>query len=125
VEAFSPADIDYFMDMLRNAQELGRPLSDVYAVMVTSKGNYQIRFTGNQYQIKSFTKDQIKSFTKDFANFMTKSYSKNLELGFLNFISEKMNIKSINLYKMETGGTTKEIKMNSDKISLTTTSCPT
>ncbi|MCD0479794.1 hypothetical protein LPB90_15130 [Chryseobacterium sp. LC2016-29] len=122
---FSPADINYFMDMIRNALEAGRSLSDVYAVMVTSTGNYQIRFTGNQYQIKSFTKQQIENFTKDFAPFITKNYSNNLELGFLNFISEKMNIKAVNLYKLEANGVAKEIKMNSDKTSLTKTDCPT
>jgi len=125
IQAFSQADMAYFMDMISNAQEAGRPLSDVYAVMVTSNGNYQIRFTGNQYQIKNFTNAQIKSYTKDFATLMIKNYSNNLELGFLNFISEKMNIKSVNLYKMESNGAVKEIKMNSDKTSLTTTNCPT
>ena len=123
IRMFSPADMNYFMDMIRNAQDAGRSLSDVYAVMVTSTGNYQIRFTGNQYQIKSFTKQQIENFTKEFPDFMSK-YSDNLELGFLNFISEKMNIKATNLYKMETDGTAKEIKMNNDKTSLTKTECP-
>jgi hypothetical protein len=110
------------MDMLRNAQEAGRPLSDVYAVMVTSSGNYQIRFTGNQYQLKNFTSDQIKNFTKDFPTFMEK-YSGDLETGFLNFISEKMNVKATNLYKMDSNGTNYEIKLTPEKAKVTT-GCP-
>ncbi|KAA0130443.1 hypothetical protein FY557_01585 [Chryseobacterium sp. SN22] len=122
IKMFSPADIWYFMDMLKNAQEAGRPLSDVYAVMVTSKGNYQIRFTGNQYQIKSFTAQQIENFTKDFPTFMEK-YSNDLELGFLNFISEKMNVKATNLYKMDSNGTNYEIKLTAEKTKMTS-GCP-
>ncbi|WNI37199.1 hypothetical protein [Chryseobacterium sp. SG20098] len=122
IKMFSPADIDYFMDMLRNAQEAGRPLSDVYAVMVTSSGNYQIRFTGNQYQIKSFTKQQIENFTKEFPTFMAK-YNNDLETGFLNFLSEKMNVKATNLYKMDSNGTNYEIKLTPEKAKVTT-GCP-
>lgn len=122
IKMFSPADIDYFMDMLRNAQEAGRPLSDVYAVMVTSSGNYQIRFTGNQYQLKNFTSEQIKNFTNDFPDFMAK-YSGDLETGFLNFLSEKMNVKATNLYKMDSNGTNYEIKLTAEKTKMTS-GCP-
>ncbi|WP_370895280.1 hypothetical protein [Chryseobacterium gossypii] len=122
IKMFSPADIAYFMDMLKNAQNTGRPLIDVYAVMVTSKGNYQIRFTGNQYQIKSFTSQQIKDFSDQYRIIMAKS--SDLELSFLNFLSEKMNVKAINLYRMDSNGTNYEIKLNDDKISKSTTGCP-
>lgn len=122
IKMFSPADIAYFMDMLRNSQEAGRPLTDVYAVMVTSAGNYQIRFTGNQYQLKSFTSDQIKNFTKDFPDFMAK-YPNDLETGFLNFLSEKKNVKATNLYKMDSNGTNYEIKLTAEKTKMTS-GCP-
>ncbi|WP_146207837.1 hypothetical protein [Chryseobacterium sp. AG844] len=122
IKMFSPADIAYFMDMLRNAQEAGRPLTDVYAVMITSSGNYQIRFTGNQYQLKNFTSDQIKKFTNDFPDFMAK-YSGDLETGFLNFLSEKMNVKATNLYKMDSNGTNYEIKLTAEKTKMTS-GCP-
>ncbi|AZA82527.1 hypothetical protein C1637_07945 [Chryseobacterium lactis] len=123
IKMFSPADVWYLMDMLRNAQEQGRPLSDVYAVMVTSKGNYQIRFIGNQYQIKSFTKQQIEDFTKSYKGLMGEE-STDLELSFLNFISETMNVKAVNLYKMDSNGTNYEIKLNDDKKGKITTGCP-
>ncbi|WP_292010561.1 hypothetical protein, partial [Chryseobacterium sp.] len=82
IKMFSPADVWYFMDMIKNAQEQGRPLSEVYAVMISIKGNYQIRFVGNQYQIKTFTPAQISNFTKDYIKYMAK-FSGDLELGFL------------------------------------------
>ncbi len=122
IKMFSPADMWYFMDMLMNAQEAGRPLTDVYSVMVSSSGNYQIRFTGNQYQIKSFTKKQIEDFKISYVDYMSK-YENDLESGFLNFISEKMNIKAINLYKMDKNGTNYEIKLTAEKTK-TTTGCP-
>ena len=122
IKMFSPSDVAYFMDMLKNAQEAGKPLTDVYAVMVTSNGNYQIRFTGNQYQLKSFTKQQLEDYTKAFPDFMAK-YSGDLESGFLNFLSERMNVKATNLYKMDSNGTNYEIKLTAEKTKMTS-GCP-
>ncbi|WP_353148616.1 hypothetical protein [Chryseobacterium sp.] len=121
IKMFSPADISYFMDMLRNAQAAGRPLTDVYAVMVTSNGNYQIRFTGNQYQLKNFTTQQLEDFTKSFKEIMKQSYD--LEFDFLKFLSEKMNVKATNLYKMDADGTNYEIKLSEDKTTKSTAGC--
>lgn len=121
IKMFSPADVGYFMDMLHNAQAAGRPLVEVYAVMVTSTGVYQIRFTGNQYQLKSFTKEHIDAFREPYKNAMLDS--KNLEVSFLSFLSEKMNLKSINLYKMHSNGATSEIKLNPDKQTVSTSNC--
>lgn len=120
---FSPADVGYFMKMIKNAQDAGRPLGDVYAVLVSSIKNYQIRFTGNQYQIKTFTDAQRDAFSKLYINFMEK-YSKKLELGFLKFIDEKMNLKGISLYRMNSDGSTTEIKLNTDKTDTAETNCP-
>ncbi|AZA82529.1 hypothetical protein C1637_07935 [Chryseobacterium lactis] len=45
----------------------------------------------------------------------TMNKSRDLELTFLNFISETMNVKAVNLYKMDSNGTNYEIKLNDDK----------
>lgn len=126
IKIFSPADVNYFMDLIQNAQNLGKSLSDPYAVMVTSSGNYQIRFTGNQYQIKTFTDEQIENFSKDFATYMNKKIgnSDKLEHGFLYFMSEKMNLKGITLYRMNSNGTSIEIKLNTEKTDTVETNCP-
>lgn len=122
IKMFSPADVGYFMDMLSNAQTAGRPLMDVYAVMVTSNGSYEIRFTGNQYQIKTFTQQQIEGFKEGYKNVMLKS--NNQAAAFLNFLSEKMNIKATNLYRLNSDGGTEEIKLNGNKVTTTTSDCP-
>ncbi|WP_347220117.1 hypothetical protein [Chryseobacterium sp.] len=112
IKMFSPADIGYFMGMVSNAQAGGRPLTNPYAVMVTSSGMYQIRFTGSAAQIKTFTEAQINGFKGDYLKSMTKS--KNLESSLLKFLKEKMGIEGVNLYRMQQIGKTTEVKLGND-----------
>ncbi|MXS69908.1 hypothetical protein GSF70_01600 [Flavobacteriaceae bacterium W22] len=123
IKMFSPADMVYFMDLVKNAKDNGRPLSDVYGIMVSSLGNYQIRFTGNEYQIKTFTNAQKEAFKGPFIDFISKNKKMSLELKFLKFIDEYMNLKGISLYRMNTDGTT-EIKLNADKTDIIPINCP-
>lgn len=126
IKAMSPADVAYFMDMVKNAQDAARPLGEVYAIMVSSSVNYQIRFTGNQYQIKIFTDAQRDGFRTSYTTFMESKINnqKQLEFGFLYFISEKMNLKGVSLYRMNADGTTTEIQLNADKTDSAETTCP-
>ena len=124
IKMFSPADIAYFMDLVKNAQTTGQPLNNVYGVMVSSLGNYQIRFTGNQYQIKTFTDAQKEAYKNPFIDFISKNKKMSLELKFLKFIDEYMNLKGITLYKMNSDGTTTEIRLNDDKTDKIDTNCP-
>ncbi|UFH30887.1 hypothetical protein LNP04_12970 [Chryseobacterium sp. C-71] len=127
IKMFSPADIAYFMDLVKNAQTKGQPLNDVYAVMVSSVGNYQIRFAGNEYQIKTFTDAQKEAHRKPFEDFMTRNGIKNatdLEFGMLKYMDEKMNLKNITLYRMNNDGTNSEIKLNETKNGLERNNCP-
>jgi hypothetical protein len=126
IKMFSPADASYLMDLVQNAQTKGYSLSDPYGVMVSSIGNYQIRFTGNQYQIKTFTKNQLDTHNELFGDAMVKfmDTSKKLELGFLKYIQEKMLLYGITLYRMNTDGTTTEIKLNADKTDTIENICP-
>ncbi|MFN4365397.1 hypothetical protein, partial [Chryseobacterium hispalense] len=126
IKNFSPADVAYFMDLIQNAQTKGHSLSDVYGVMISSGVNYQIRFTGNQYQIKTFTDAQMEAhrdpYTDNMRDFI--GNQKKLELGFLKYIDEKMNLKGITLYRMNTDGSNTEIKLNADKTNTVETNCP-
>jgi hypothetical protein len=126
IKILSPADIAYFMDLVKNALDEGRPLNDVYAGMIATIQNYQIRFTGNQYQIKTFTDEEAAAFRAPYTIFMQKSIDNQskLELGFLQFLSEKMNLKGITLYRMNADGTNTEISLNDDKKSTNETNCP-
>ena len=126
IKIFSPADINYFMQLVINAQEEGRPLDSVCGIMISSMVNYQIRFTGNQYQIKTFTKAQLDIFRVEFEKYMRyrKDKSKSLEFGFLKFLDEKMNLKGVVLYRMNDDNSTTEIKLNSNKSETTESKCP-
>lgn len=126
IKIFSPADIGYFMDMLQNAQDAKRSLTDVYAIMVSNNKSYQLRFTGNEYQIHQFTDEQLINFRISYIDFMKYRIGddKKLEFGFLNFISEKMNLKSVKLYRMNDDGSSTEIEMTADKKNTKETNCP-
>lgn len=126
IKILSPADIAYFMSLVKNAHDEGRPLNDVYAGMVAAIQNYQIRFTGNQYQIKTFTDQEAAAFRAPYTIFMQKSIDNQskLELAFLQFLNEKMNLKGITLYRMNADGTNTEIRLNDDKKSTSETDCP-
>lgn len=126
IKIFSPADVNYFMELLKNARDEGRPLEDVYAVLVSSKGNYQIRFTGTTDQIKVFTNSQMTILSYEFKNFILdyKDNSKKLEIGFFKFLTEKMNLQGINLYRMNSNGTTTELKPNANQTSVSENDCP-
>lgn len=122
----SPADVGYFMDLVQNAQTFNHPLDDVYGGMISSGNNYQIRFTGNQYQIKTFTDEQTEAHREPYRDFMKDFIDKpkKLELGFLWYISEKMNLKGVTLYRLNADGTTTEIKLNATKTDTVETTCP-
>jgi hypothetical protein len=70
---FSPADVIYFNELVRNARDNNLPLDAVYGVMVSGTGTYQIRFTGNVNQIKT-----IYANTKFEYNEMYKKYFKEI-----------------------------------------------
>lgn len=124
IKMFSPADVIYMMDMLRNAKTRGISFSDVSGTMVTSSGTYTLRFSGNEYQLKSYTSEQSKAYTSSYIDFMTKNPELSLEQKFLQFIDTKMNMKGIELFKLNDDGTTTKTQLNSDKSSVTTSNCP-
>lgn len=123
---FSPADVNYFMELVKNALENGIPLEDIYAVMVSSGQSYQIRFTGTPDQIKIFTNSQIKILRNDFINFMKNrnANAKTRELGFFKFLDEKMNLKGVGLYRMNANGTTTELQPNANQTGIEENNCP-
>ncbi|WP_312285462.1 hypothetical protein [Chryseobacterium gleum] len=125
IKIFSPADVSYFMDMVKNAKDNLNSLGEVYAVMVSNPASYQIRFTGNEYQIKTFTDADVIALKKSYFEFMKSRIGKQkqLELGFLQFINDRMNLKGISLYRMNSDGTTTEINLNADKTDTTETNC--
>ncbi|PWN62512.1 hypothetical protein C1634_006935 [Chryseobacterium viscerum] len=126
IKIFSPADVRYFMDMVKNAKDSFNDLGEVYAVMVSSSVNYQIRFTGTEYQIKTFTDAQAEAFRNVYTDLMKDRIGnqKSLEIGFLKFINDNMNVRGVSLYRMNSDGTNTEIRLNDDKTDTTETNCP-
>lgn len=117
IKMFSSADINYLMKIIKNAQDAGRHLGDVFVVMVSPKGNYQIRFTEDTNQIKIFTDSQITALGETFAKFMKERIykSKDLEFGLLKFMDDNMNLKGVSLYRMNADGSNTEVKLNAAK----------
>ena len=124
IKMFSPADVAYFMDMLQNAKDRGASFADVSGTMVTSSGTYTIRFTGNEYQIKTFTDAQVSNYREAYKTFMTENSNTSLEQKFLQYIDTKMNVKGVELFKLNDNGTTTKMALNSDKSSVNSSDCP-
>lgn len=74
VKMFSPADVVYFMDMVRNASVYDGYAGRVCVVMIASNGTYQLEFTGNSRQIKTFTKADLKKLISDYMGIVKEGY---------------------------------------------------
>ncbi|UOU99697.1 hypothetical protein MUU74_07005 [Chryseobacterium daecheongense] len=102
---FSPADVIYFNQIVALAQQNGTSMDDKYAVMVSSTGTYQIRFTGNVNQIKTVYTNTKKQYNEMYIKYFQKNSKVSDELNFLKFIDEQMYVKGITLVKMNEDGT--------------------
>ncbi|AZA77252.1 hypothetical protein EG347_06915 [Chryseobacterium sp. G0186] len=120
---FSPADVIYFNQMVALAQQNGTPLDDIYAIMVSGKGNYQIRFTGNSNQIKTLYANTKTDYNEMYKEYFSKHKGKSDEMNFLKFIDEVMYVKGITLVKINSDGTTVKKTLNSTKTDVSETPC--
>lgn len=121
---FSPADVMYLNQLVKNAQTNNASLAEIYAVVVTSKGNYQIRFTGNVNQIKTIYTNTKDDYNKMYINYFHENEKRSDEVNFLKFIDEKMYVKGITLVKMNDDGTFTKKTLNADKTGVTNENCP-
>lgn len=104
IRQFSASDIKTFLEMVKNAHQNGNPTSKVYLMMVSSQGNYMLRFTGNVSNINlNFNPKQLKSVYEGYF----KKYSD--EKAFLMFMKNEIpSSTGIRLYKIKSNGTVKE-----------------
>lgn len=121
---FSPADVIYFNQMVALAQQNGLPLENIYAVMISGTGIYQIRFTGNANQIKTVYANSKVQYNEMYINYFLKNKNRSDEMNFLKFIDEQMFVKGISLVKMNNDGTFTTKTLNSDKSGITDSNCP-
>ncbi len=121
---FSPADVIYFNELVRNAKENGLPLDDVYGVMVSGTGIYQIRFTGNVNQIKTTYVNTGEEYNEMYKKYFLANPKTSDELNFLKFMDEQMYVKGVSLVKMNDNGTFTTKTLNTDKTDVSNSDCP-
>ena len=124
IKIFSPADVIYFNQMLKNARDNGLPISSVYAVMVSGKGVYQLRFTGNINQIKTSYPNTDKQYREMYKKYFEANDTKSDEYNFLKFMDEQMYVKGVSLVKMNNNGTFTTKTLNADKSGVSDSDCP-
>ncbi|WP_162926089.1 hypothetical protein [Chryseobacterium aurantiacum] len=128
VRIFSPADIFTFLTTcVRNAETKGS-MTDAYGMVITSQGNYIIKYSGNgSFGIGPGTLSSWQSWYDD--KFTELNDSKgltqdNVEKLFTQFMDEKVKIDGLEVYKSDksTGNTTK-LKYDKNTKSVVQTPC--
>ncbi|PRB00941.1 hypothetical protein CQ046_17210 [Chryseobacterium sp. MYb7] len=118
IRMFSPADVNTLMTMAEMASN--GDYTDLYGTMVSSDGNYTIKFSGTPSDIKTgFDGEQWRIDYKDFID----KESGTLEARFLMFLKYKMNVKGIDLYKIKSNGTIQKKTLNSNN-TVDSSDCP-
>jgi hypothetical protein len=120
---FSPADVIYFNQMVAIAHQNGIPLENIYAVMVSGSGTYQIRFTGSAYQIKTTYANTKVQYNEMYKDYFIKNKDRSNEMNFLKFIDEQMYVKGVTLIKMNSDGTNTKKTLNFAKDDVDDTNC--
>lgn len=118
IRMFSPADVNTLMSLAqtRTTGDYG----NLYGMMVSSYGNYTIKFTGTSSDIK--TGFDTPQWRNSYLAFM-KNEKGTLEAKFLRFMKEKMNINGVELYKVKNDGKIQKKALNSNN-KVTSTDCP-
>ncbi|WP_166924638.1 hypothetical protein [Flavobacterium poyangense] len=112
IKMFSPADVGVFLKLVKNAQANNIPIDSVYGVMVSSDGNYQLRFTGDPTQINTNFDWDAETLNKDYVTYMKKG---NKEIYFLSFLKDKGYINGIELYKINKDKTSTKKVLDANK----------
>lgn len=90
---FSPADVIAFLSIAKQATDV----SKVYATVITSSGDYTLKFTGDKNDITGLK--NAKAYEKDYIKYMDR-YKSNKERGFLHFLKDHIKVDGIELYKL-------------------------
>ncbi|RZJ72055.1 MAG: hypothetical protein EOO47_22680 [Flavobacterium sp.] len=109
IRMFSPADVNILMGVVNKNRTTGNYL-EYYVSMISSNGNYMIKFTGAESDLKMgfHTQEWDDSYKEFMMGYI------NLEKGFLRFLNEKMGVKGVKLYKVENNGNVKTIELKPD-----------
>ena len=121
---FSPADVIYFNQLVRNAKDNNLPLDNVYGVMVSGTGIYQIRFSGNANQIKTTYTNTGDEYNRMYINYFNENKNRSDEMNFLKFMDEHMYVKGVTLIKMNSNATFTKKTLSADKTQVVDADCP-
>lgn len=110
IRMFSPADVETLMTMAGFIKDGN--YSEIYGTMVSSYGNYTIKFTGTASDIKTgFGTEEWKT---KYVEYRKENGDWSFEKLFLNFLKDKMNVQGVELYKIKDNGTVQNKSLNSD-----------
>ena len=113
IRMFSPADVIILLTIAKRTPSSNIPLDEVYGTMISSTGNYTLKFNGNIDNIVGIksAEDYLEIYKSYF-----ELYSDNSEIAFLLFIKNEINIDGISLYKIEDDGKITEKTINESGI---------
>lgn len=87
------------------------PINNLTLTLVTSNGNYLMSFDGtNVAALPAYTQEQFDDLNKDYSKRLDKTHTNGnfdmskVEKEFLKFVSEKMNMTGLKLYKVKSDG---------------------
>ncbi|TCN59433.1 hypothetical protein D0809_05930 [Flavobacterium circumlabens] len=115
IKMFSPSDVKSFIALLDNAHRNNIALDNVYGTMISSEGDYTLRFEGVYSDLNmglNFDANMNKKYKE-----VMEDYKSSREVGFLKFVKEQIGINGISLFKINKNGTSaKKTLNNNDKI---------
>tara|TARA_R110002074_G_scaffold188556_1_gene354339 strand:- start:197 stop:1594 length:1398 start_codon:yes stop_codon:yes gene_type:complete len=112
IRLFSPADIIKFLQMVKNSKYNGVPMHLVYATLISSTGNYTLRFTGNIDDIINIK--SVNDYNADYKRYFKKKHKNNVEKAFLHFIKDFIKVDGINLHRLRDNGDIEKKTLNNN-----------
>ncbi|MCD0480775.1 hypothetical protein LPB90_20215, partial [Chryseobacterium sp. LC2016-29] len=128
IKIFSPGDLGTFLTRcVRNAQEKGT-MSDAYAMVITSQGNYILKYSGDgSYNIGPNQLSNWKTWYNDIFEELSRTDAltqANVEKAFTQFL-EKVSINGLQVYKSDkTTGSPSMLTYNGKDNPVQSTPCP-
>jgi hypothetical protein len=116
---FSPKDVDTFLKIVKYSG--GDP--NVYGTMVTSKGTYTLKFTGDYTRLPDNEFDMLglnRKFKRLMKGILTR---KGREARFLKFVRDEMGVNGVQLYKHNSDGTLELKRLENSDNSVTSEPC--
>ena len=104
IKMFSPADLLKFLQIVKNSKYNGVPTHLTYGTMISSSGNYTLRFTGVIDDIDVTNLKKAAVYKNDYKRYFEQQFKSNKERAFLHFLKDHININGIDLYRIRDNG---------------------